>query len=146
MGSGSRALDADQVSMHARIKVRMEDGKLANTTPGRILVWRGLPAGIKFRERQQRIDQKNIAKLVDSAYRDAGVRRASSCDRIKAIGYEYATRSGISIGVKDMLIPDSRSALMPLPPATSKASTATVSSPVRKNTTCQGRRRLTRPR
>ena len=31
------ALDADQVSMHARIKVRMEDGKLANTTPGRIL-------------------------------------------------------------------------------------------------------------
>lgn len=37
------ALDADQVSMHARIKVRMEDGKLANTTPGRILVWRGLP-------------------------------------------------------------------------------------------------------
>jgi chorismate synthase len=40
------ALDADQVSMHARIKVRMEDGKLANTTPGRILVWRGLPAGI----------------------------------------------------------------------------------------------------
>ena len=42
------ALDADQVSMHARIKVRMEDGKLANTTPGRILVWRGLPAGIKF--------------------------------------------------------------------------------------------------
>ena len=30
------ALDADQVSMHARIKVRMEDGKLANTTPGRL--------------------------------------------------------------------------------------------------------------
>lgn len=53
--------------------------------------------------------KKNIAKLVDSAYRDAGVKACVIlCDRIKAIGYEYATRSGISIGVKDMLIPDSK--------------------------------------
>ena len=103
------ALDADQVSMHARIKVRMEDGKLANTTPGRILVWRGLPAGIKFENVNKELTKKNIAKLVDSAYRDAGVKACVIlCDRIKAIGYEYATRSGISIGVKDMLIPDSK--------------------------------------
>ena len=46
---------------------------------------------------------------MDSAYRDAGVKACVIlCDRIKAIGYEYATRSGISIGVKDMLIPDSK--------------------------------------
>ena len=103
------ALDANQVSMHARIKVRMEDGKLTDTTPGRILVWRGLPAGIKFENVNLVLTKKNIAKLVDSAYRDAGVKACVIlCDRIKAIGYEYATRSGISIGVKDMLIPDSK--------------------------------------
>lgn len=72
-------------------------------------MWRGLPAGIKFENVNKELTKKNIAKLVDSAYRDAGVKACVIlCDRIKAIGYEYATRSGISIGVKDMLIPDSK--------------------------------------
>ena len=63
----------------------------------------------QVRERHKELTKKNIAKLVDSAYRDAGVKACVIlCDRIKAIGYEYATRSGISIGVKDMLIPDSK--------------------------------------
>lgn len=66
-------------------------------------------AGIKFENVNKELTKKNIAKLVDSAYRDAGVKACVIlCDRIKAIGYEYATRSGISIGVKDMLIPDSK--------------------------------------
>ena len=124
-----------------------EDGKLANTTPGRILVWRGLPAGIKFENVNKELTKKNIAKLVDSAYRDAGVKACVIlCDRIKAIGYEYATRSGISIGVKDMLIPDSKKRIIDaLPPkwTTSKASTATVSSPYGK---IQQSRRGPRPR
>lgn len=44
---------------------------------------------------------------MDSVYRDTGVKACVIFhDHIEAIGYEYATHSGISIGAKGMLIPD----------------------------------------
>lgn len=102
-------LDADQAGMHARIEVHMESGKLTNITPGRILAWRGLPAGTRFKNINKELAERNVTRLVDNAYRDAGVKTCVIlCDRIKAIGYEYATHSGVSIGVKGMLIPDSK--------------------------------------
>lgn len=100
------AIDADQLSIHAKIKVRMNDGALYNTTAGRILVWEGLPKGLKFEYVNCILTKKNIAMLVGNAYRDAGIKATVIlCDRLKDIGYEYATRAGITIGVKDLIIP-----------------------------------------
>lgn len=100
------AIDNNQINIHAKIKVRMEDGNIYNTTAGRILVWEGLPKGLKFEYVNCVLTKKNIATLVGNAYRDAGIKATVIlCDRLKDIGYEYATRAGITIGVKDLIIP-----------------------------------------
>jgi len=100
------AYDADQVALHARIKVRMPDGSLAETTTGRILVSEILPKGVKFELVNCVLNKKNIARLVGSAYRDAGIKATVIlCDRLKDLGYEYATRAGVTIGVKDLTVP-----------------------------------------
>lgn len=107
------AFDAGQVSIHARVKVRMEDGIIHDTTPGRILVWQGMPDGLKFENVNVVLTKKNIARLVDSAYRDAGIKATVIlCDRLKGIGYEYATRAGVTIGVKDLVIPSTKKGLI----------------------------------
>lgn len=100
------AYDAGRVSLHARVKVRLEDGKLCATTPGRILVREILPNGVPFELVNCVLTKKNIARLVGSAYRDAGIKATVIlCDRLKDIGYEYATRAGVTIGVKDLTVP-----------------------------------------
>ncbi len=103
------AYDAGQVALHAKIKVRMDDGKLIDTTPGRILVRDILPDGIPFDQVNCVLTKKNIARLVGSAYRDAGTKATVLlCDRLKDLGYEYATRAGVTIGVKDLTIPPAK--------------------------------------
>ena len=103
------AYDAGQVALHAKIKVRLEDGKLTDTTPGRILVRDILPDGIPFEQVNCVLTKKNIARLVGSAYRDAGTKATVLlCDRLKDLGYEYATRAGVTIGVKDLTIPPAK--------------------------------------
>lgn len=107
------AIDNNQVNIHAKIKVRMEDGNIYNTTAGRILVWEGLPKGLKFEYVNCVLTKKNIATLVGNAYRDAGIKATVIlCDRLKDIGYEYATRAGITIGVKDLIIPATKKSII----------------------------------
>ncbi|MBG3876902.1 DNA-directed RNA polymerase subunit beta' [Desulfovibrio oxamicus] len=107
------AYDSGSVSLHARVKVRMEDGKTVATTPGRILVWEVLPKGVDFEFVNCTLTKKNIARLVGAAYRDAGTKAAVIlCDRLKDVGYEYATRAGITIGVKDLRIPSKKKAML----------------------------------
>ncbi len=100
------AYDAGTVDLHAKIKVRMEDGQLADTTVGRILVWERLPHTMPFKEVNTILTKKTIGKLVSICYELAGIKATVIlCDRLKAIGYEFATRAGVTIGVKDMIIP-----------------------------------------
>ncbi len=123
------AYDAGQVSLHARIKVRFEkrfdedadleelDQKdlyeLVDTTPGRILVREILPNNLPFELVNTVLTKKNIAKLVGSAYRDAGIKATVIlCDKLKDLGYEYATRAGITIGVKDLTIPKAKKGIL----------------------------------
>ncbi|MDL2266697.1 DNA-directed RNA polymerase subunit beta' [Desulfovibrio sp. OttesenSCG-928-G15] len=106
------AYDAKQVALHARIKVRI-DGEIIDTTPGRILVRDILPKGIPFKLVNCVLTKKNIARLVGSAYRDVGTKATVIlCDRLKDIGYEYATRAGVTIGVKDLKIPDAKKGII----------------------------------
>jgi len=107
------AYDADQVGLHARIKVRMPDGKIYNTTTGRVLVNEVLPDGVPFDLVNLVLTKKNTGKLVGSAYRDAGIKATVIlCDRLKDIGYEYATRAGVTIAVKDLTIPAKKKGIL----------------------------------
>ena len=107
------AYDAGQVALHARIKVRMPEGNIVDTTPGRILVWEVLPTQLPFELINCPLTKKSIARLVGVAHRDAGAKATVIlCDRLKDIGYEYATRAGITIGVKDLRIPSRKKEIL----------------------------------
>ncbi len=107
------AYDAGQVDLHARIKVRMEDGQVVDTTTGRILVWERLPHILPFSQVNTIMTKKAIGRLVGYAYHESGIKATVIlCDKLKDIGYEFATRAGVTIGLKDMTIPSRKKAII----------------------------------
>ncbi|QLA16512.1 DNA-directed RNA polymerase subunit beta' [Desulfolutivibrio sulfoxidireducens] len=106
------ALDAEVVSLHARVKVRI-DGKLVDTTPGRIIVGELMPPEVPFEMVNTVLNKRSIGRLVGETYRQAGTKATVIlCDHLKTLGYEYATRAGISIGVKDLTVPSRKQAIL----------------------------------
>ena len=57
--------------------------------------------------------KKMLGTLVDRCYRREGISRtAEFLDGIKAVGYKYSTRAGITVGVGDILIPPEKAEIM----------------------------------
>ncbi len=106
------AHNSGHLGIHARIKCRVE-GKLIDTTCGRIIVGELMPEKLGFENVNLVLNKKNIGRLVAMAYRTAGTKATVIlCDKLKSLGYEYATRAGITIGVKDLRIPKSKPGLI----------------------------------
>jgi len=99
------AYDYDEVSLQAKVKVRI-DGKLVETTVGRVLIGELLPENIPFETVNKVMTKKTLAQLIDYTYRHAGTKETVIlADRLKDMGYEFATRASISICINDMSIP-----------------------------------------
>jgi len=106
------AYDAGVVHLQAAIKVKM-DGKLVDTTVGRIIVREILPPSIRFEEINKVMDKKRLADLIDICYRRSGSKETVIlADRLKDLGYQYATKAGISICIDDMKIPSRKGNLL----------------------------------
>ncbi|HIP82860.1 MAG TPA: DNA-directed RNA polymerase subunit beta', partial [Desulfocapsa sulfexigens] len=106
------AYDYDAVDIQAVIHVRM-DGEMVETTIGRILLGELLPSTVPFSEVNKVMTKKALAQLMDYTYRHAGTKdTVILADRLKDIGYEYATRAAISICIDDMKIPDTKKELV----------------------------------
>jgi DNA-directed RNA polymerase subunit beta' len=99
------AYDMEKVHIHAAIQVRM-DGKMVDTTTGRILMRETVPEEIDFEFINQVMDKKALGELIDQAYRRMGNKATVIlADRLRTVGYHNATRAGISICVDDMKVP-----------------------------------------
>jgi DNA-directed RNA polymerase subunit beta' len=106
------AYDAQEIDLHARIQVRM-DGSLVKTTVGRILLWEIIPEEIPFSLINKVMKKNELANLVDYCYRYGGDKKTVLLsDRLKGLGYRFATMAGISISIDDMLIPSNKAALL----------------------------------
>ena len=102
------AFDSGEVEMHARVKVRI-DGSLAETTVGRVLLYEIIPHEISFQSINKVMDKKSIADLVDRTYRLSGNKETVLlADRLKNLGFYYASKAGISICMEDMKIPSGK--------------------------------------
>jgi DNA-directed RNA polymerase subunit beta' len=102
------AYDYDQVDLQAMIKVRM-DGKMVDTTMGRVLVGNLLPKSVPFEHVNQNMGKKALAKIIDYAYRHAGTKdTVILADRLKDLGYEFATQASVSICIDNMRIPSTK--------------------------------------
>lgn len=106
------AYDQGAVDLQAKISVRL-DGERVETTVGRILLAEIAPPEIPFSEINRVMKKKELGALIDAAFLRAGNKATVIfADRLKDLGFEYATRAGISIGIKDMVIPQEKGHLL----------------------------------
>ena len=100
------AIDAGVIDLHARIKVRI-NSELKDTTVGRILLAEIIPEEISFDAVNKLMNKKELANLIDHCYRLCGDKTTVLlADRLKDLGFKYATISGLSFAVGNMIIPE----------------------------------------
>ncbi len=119
VGEVKRAYESGQVSLHAKVIVRLKEWDLGpegesiekitrhETTVGRAILSEILPAGLPFSVLQKPLKKKEISKLINAAFRRCGLKATVVfADKLMQSGFGLATRAGISIAVKDMLVPE----------------------------------------
>ncbi|HET9360127.1 MAG TPA: DNA-directed RNA polymerase subunit beta', partial [Vicinamibacterales bacterium] len=99
----------DQDVIHTDIQeVR---GKIINTTVGRVLLNEQLAKGMPYINGL--LKKKGLQQLVQKTYLDFGLERTvEMLDSLKNLGFTYATRSGLSIGIDDLIIPGNKQQLV----------------------------------
>jgi DNA-directed RNA polymerase subunit beta' len=116
------------VDLHARIKLhakthytiagkRYADGRARQreieTTVGRALFNQILPEELQFWDPGVPLAKGQLKDLVSEAYNQLGLEAtADLVDRIKAIGFRYATRSGVTIAIEDIAIPEAKATIL----------------------------------
>ena len=118
----ARAYYSGQVHIHAKVTVRMnviESGEIetinkrVETTVGRALFSKILPKGLPFELVNKTMDKKSISGAIDNCYRILGLKATVIfADQLMYMGYEYATKSGVSFCLDDMIIPDSKNKIL----------------------------------
>ncbi|MGC8659496.1 MAG: DNA-directed RNA polymerase subunit beta' [Desulfomonilaceae bacterium] len=102
------AHDSGKLDIHDRVLLR-ENGEMVQTTVGRIILREIVPEEIPFSSINKVMKKKELANLIDEAYRKCGDKKTVIlADQLKDLGYHYATKAGISICVDDMKIPESK--------------------------------------
>lgn len=100
------AYNDDEADVHAKIKVEI-DGKIIETTIGRIIFNRLLPEGVEFFN--DTMSKAKIGKVIYKCYKLKGHERVIQLlDDLKRAGFEEATKAGISIAVSDLKIPEKK--------------------------------------
>lgn len=102
------------VYLRAPVKVRLTvNGKteIIETSVGRIIFNNILPEAMRFRNHV--FDKGKLRDIVRECYGSQGVdRTAVLLDDLKALGFHYATLSGISWGMQDLKVPDIKKSLI----------------------------------
>ncbi len=120
------AFELGYLGIHAKIKLHTEtyfteqgkryaDGKprkrIIETTPGRVIFNRAMPEEMRFVN--QVLDKSVVNDLVNRVYRRLGDQvTIEMVDKIKDLGFRFATRSGITIAVSDLTVPDEREVIL----------------------------------
>lgn len=116
LGEIQLALENKLVTLQTKIKARYKTldadhkpiSQIVDTTVGRMILSDILPRHhkIKFNLINRLITNKEISAVIDEVYRHCGQKdTVIFCDHLMALGFKYATISGISFGKDDLLIP-----------------------------------------
>jgi DNA-directed RNA polymerase subunit beta' len=115
-----RAYENKDVELHAKVRVRIkeflkdpenegefiENIRLVETTAGRALMSELLPKGLSFDLVNCAMTKKSISSLINVCYRNVGLKASVIfADQLMYMGFHYATKSGVSIGIDDLVIP-----------------------------------------
>ncbi|MBR6103085.1 MAG: DNA-directed RNA polymerase subunit beta' [Ruminococcus sp.] len=121
------AYDQHEVSLHAAIKVRItkqigdrQVSKIIDATVGRLIFNEYIPQDLGYVDRTNSekqfdleigflIKKKNMSDLIQRCIQQHGTATTSEVlDKIKAMGYKYSTKSGITVAVCDAEIPQDK--------------------------------------
>jgi DNA-directed RNA polymerase subunit beta' len=104
------ASDNAIVDLHEHILVKL-DGAMVRTTAGRIFFNDVLPAGLGFRNETQ--SRKSLERIVGDTFAKLGPEAtASLLDDLKDLGFRYATRAGITVGIDDIRVPPEKASII----------------------------------
>ena len=110
------AYDAGIVELHTKIRVRLtrnNETKLITTTVGRGLFSNIVPDEIPLEYFNKTLDKKSISKLINLSYKLSGLKKTVIfADQLMYTGFKYATKSGISISLNDLSIPDNKKSII----------------------------------
>ena len=125
------AYDEGDIGLHVDIRIRMSKEvngetvtKLVTTTLGKIIFNNPVPQDLGFIDRTNPdniftpeidilVNKKVLGKIIDKCIKVHGTATAADVlDKIKAQGYRYSTRSGITVAVIDATIPPQKKALL----------------------------------
>ena len=117
----SRAYENGVAELHAHIKVRIDEvllnqagekekrRRLVETTVGRALLWEIVPDCLPYELIDQPMSKKVVSQLLNISFRSLGTKETVIfADQLMYMGFRYATLSGVSICVDDLIIPDSK--------------------------------------
>jgi DNA-directed RNA polymerase subunit beta' len=110
------AYDLGHVGLHAKIQMAMADKKgtkkkLLGTTVGRVLFNEVLPSELRYVN--ETLDKKKLKELVAGVYAKLGPEgTAEVVDKIKEVGFVYATRSGLTIAIDDITVPSEKQTIL----------------------------------
>jgi DNA-directed RNA polymerase subunit beta' len=122
-----RAYESRAADLQARVKVRITENllipgtdretrqntRVVQTTIGRALLFEILPAGMSFDLINQDMTKKAISAIINASYRLLGLKETVVfADQLMYTGFHYATRSGVSIGVDDMVVPQQKTKIL----------------------------------
>ena len=118
------AYQMGEVTLQSKVKVRIErewEGKkyrrVIDTSVGRLIFNDAIPQDLGYVPRDTLDDmfrleidklvvKKDLGKIIDRCYRKYGpTRTAEMLDAVKALGYKYSTRGGITVGFQDIQVP-----------------------------------------
>ncbi|MBL7071978.1 MAG: DNA-directed RNA polymerase subunit beta' [Candidatus Omnitrophica bacterium] len=104
------AFSDNEIEMHAKIKLQM-DNELIETTPGRVIFNEYLPEKSDYVN--EAINKGKLSKIITGCYNKCGhTRTIKLLDDLKRIGFEIATKAGLSICIDHLGVPKKKQALI----------------------------------
>src|SRR5919201_1072939 len=92
-------------------EVQTVEHKVINTTVGRVILNTALPKPMPFVNGL--LKKKGLQQLVQYCYLRFGLEKTvEMLDSLKNLGFTYATRSGLSIGIDDLIIPKEKAPMV----------------------------------
>ncbi len=100
------AYENSVLGLHAKIKVKI-NGEIIDTTTGRVIFNQILPKEIPYVN--ELLSKKRLEDIVADIYAKLGnYRTAQFLDEIKSLGFYYAMKGGLTIGMNDVITPDEK--------------------------------------
>ncbi len=105
-----RAFERGDLELHAPVNMRI-DGIVRKTTLGRAILNEALP--VDLQDYDAEFESRTVRKKVQECYLRYGWERtAELLDRLKELGFKYATVSGLTISITDCEIPPEKEELI----------------------------------